>query len=297
VRKTAAVNPARRSPTVRRRRLARQLAELREQAGLAVKDVARELEWAESTVYRMEAARRGVKPGDVLLLLDLYGRSDTVTITDEQRSGLLQLAKDSRKRGWWQPYSSGVPEYGITYVGLEAEASSLHVYHVELVDGLLQTEDYARELRRVDLLADPAETERWLALRAERQRRLVGDDPLRLWVVLNEAVLRRAVGGAKVMTGQLDRLLQAAAQPNVTLQVLPFGAGAYQVMETPFIILDFPEPADQDVVYLEQTAHTLYIEEPDQVDWYKLAFDHLQARSLDPDQSVDLIRAARNEYS
>jgi hypothetical protein len=281
------MSPAERSPTVRRRRLAKQLADLREHAALSVKDVARQLEWAESTVYRIESARRGVKPGDVLLLLDLFTRTGNVAITGEQREELLKLAREARKRGWWQTYSGAVPEPFVVYIGLEAEVSTLRAYGCELLPGLLQTEEYAREVRRASVpTPDPAQTDRWLAVRAARQRRLVGDDPIRLWAVLNEGALRRTMGGPAVMARQLARLVEAAELPNVTLQVLPFNAGAHPAVDAPFMILGFPERTDPDVVYVEHMTQALYIETPPELDAFALAFDHLRARSLDPDESV-----------
>jgi transcriptional regulator with XRE-family HTH domain len=292
------VTPVERSPTVRRRRLAKQLAELRELAGLTVRDVARELEWAESTLYRIESARRGVKPGDVLLLLELFTRSSEVVITQEQRDELLRLAREARKRGWWQTYSGAVAEPFVVYIGLEAEVSTLRAYAGELVPGLLQTEQYAREIRRASLSpADPEQTERWTALRMARQRRLTEEEPVRLWAVLNEAALHRTIGGPKVMTDQLTRLADASALPNVTLQVLPFSVGAHPAMDSPFMILGFPERSDEDVVYIEQMSQAMYVETAAEVDWYTLAFDHLRARALDPDESLARIVAVRNNIS
>ena len=280
------VTPVERSPTVRRRRLAKQLAELREQAGLPVKDVAKQLEWAESTVYRMESARRGVKPGDVLLLLDLFTRTGNVVITAEQRDEMLRLAREARKRGWWQTYTGAVPEPFVVYIGLEAEVATLRVYASELVPGLLQTEQYARAVRRASPSLDQEQTDRWVELRMARQRRLRDDDPVRLWTVLNEGVLRRTVGGRAVMADQLAWLVEAAALPNVTLQVLPFSTGAHPAIEAPFMILGFPERSDPDVVYVEHLSQALYLETSPDVDGYVLAFDHLRARALDPDESV-----------
>jgi hypothetical protein len=291
------MSPAERSPTVRRRRLAKQLADLREHAALSVKDVARQLEWAESTVYRIESARRGVKPGDVLLLLDLFTRTGNVVITEEHRDELLKLAREARKRGWWQTYSGAVPEPFIVYIGLESEVSTLRAYGCELVPGLLQTEEYAREVRRASVpIPDPAQTDRWLAVRAARQRRLTGDDPIRLWTVLNEGALRRAMGGPAVMARQLARLVEAAELPNVTVQVLPFSAGAHPAVDAPFMVLGFPERTDPDVVYVEHMTQALYIETPREVDAFTLAFDHLRARALDPDESVARIASIMEDH-
>jgi transcriptional regulator with XRE-family HTH domain len=277
--------------------LAKQLAELREQAGLTVRDVARELEWAESTLYRIESARRGVKPGDVLLLMELFTRSGELVITQEQRDELLRLAREARKRGWWQTYSGAVAEPFVVYIGLEAEVSTIRAYASELVPGLLQTEQYAREIRRASLSpTDPEHTDRWIALRMARQRRLTEEDPVRLWAVLNESALHRTIGGPKVMGDQLARLVEVSGLPNVTLQVLPFSAGAHPAMDSPFMILGFPERGDQDVVYIEQMSQAMYVEAASEVDWYSLAFDHLRARALDPDESLARIVALQDHH-
>jgi hypothetical protein len=291
------VTPAERSPTVRRRRLAKQLAELRELAALSVKDVARQLEWAESTVYRIESARRGVKPGDVLLLLDLFDRTGRVEITPVQREELLRLSREARRRGWWQSYTGAVPEPFVVYVGLEAEVATMRAYACELVPGLLQTEEYAREVRRAFVpVSDPDQTDRWLALRMARQRRLTGEHPVRLWTVLNESVLRRVVGGPAAMARQLARLAEAAELPNVTVQVLPFAAGAHPAMDAPFMVLGFPERTDPEVVYIEHMTEALYLETRPVVDGFTLAFDHLRARALDPDGSVLRIVSIMQEF-
>jgi hypothetical protein len=291
------MTPAERSPTVRRRRLAKQLADLREHAGLTVKDVARELEWAESTLYRIESARRGVKPGDVLLLLDLFTRSGKVSVTQEQRDELLRLAREARKRGWWQTYSGAVPEPFVVYIGLEAEVATLRSYAGELVPGLLQTEEYARAIRRVSIPApDPEQTDRWIALRVARQRRLTDEDSVLLWTVLNEGALRRVVGGPEVMVEQLARLIEVAELPNVTVQVLPFSAGAHPAIDSPFMILGFPDRGDQDVVYVEHMTQALYLETSPEVDGYTLAFDHLRARALDPDKSLARLVAIMEDH-
>jgi hypothetical protein len=290
------MTPAERSPTVRRRRLAKQLGDLRELADLSVKDVARQLEWAESTVYRIESARRGVKPGDVLLLLDLYAASGKVAITPEQREEMLRLSREARKRGWWQTYSGAVPEPFVVYIGLEAEVATLRCYAGELVPGLLQTEEYAREVRRAFVpAADPEQTDRWVALRMARQRRLHGEDPIRVWAVLNEGALRRVVGGSATMVRQLERLAEVATLSNVTVQVLPFGAGAHPAMDAPFMILGFPDRTDPDVVYIEHMTEALYLETPLEVDGFTLAFDHLRARALDPDESVARIQSITDD--
>ncbi len=291
--KTVAVTPAERSPTVRRRRLARLLTDLREQAGLSPAEAARELEWATTTVHRIEAGTRGTSAGNVIQMLELYG-SRGAPVTEDLRREMVQLAKDARKRGWWVGY--GLDDSFALYVGLETEAAALQTYQVELVHGLLQTEAYARTLRRAGLpAADPDEIDRWVAVRMRRQRRLTGEDPLALWVILSEAALRRQVGGPEVMTEQLRSLTERAELPNVTLQVLPFAAGPHPAVDSPFSVLTFTERTDQAVVYVETATENLYLEDPQVVGWHTLAFNHLRALALPPSESVVKIQSIIQE--
>jgi len=286
-RQSGAVPPAQ-SPTVRRRRLARRLIELREAAGLTAAQVAGELEWATTTLYRIESAERGTSAGNVSLMLELYA-SRGAAVSDAERTGLVQLARDARKRGWWVGY--GLDESFALYVGLEAETASIDTYLIELIPGLLQTEAYAREILRTGLPAPtPEELDRWTAVRSQRQRRLTEADPLRLWAVLSEAAVRRwPRGRPEIMTEQLESLVAQADRPNVTLQVLPFEVGFHSAMDYPFTIMGFPDRADPDVVYLESATSNLYLEEPADVEVFKLAFDHLRAAALDPGASVAMI--------
>ena len=176
------------------------------------------------------------------------------------------------------------------YVGLEAEASSVRVYESELVHGLLQTPDYYRAfLRAAPAAADEDEAERKIEVRMARQERLTGDDPPDYWAVLNEAVIRRVVGGADVMHKQLDHIAEMAKLPHVNVQVLPFGAGVHPAMDGSFEILGFPEPTDPSVVYLENQAGSLYLEEEAEIDRYERMFSHLIAKALDPEESRRMI--------
>jgi len=179
-------------------------------------------------------------------MLDLYG------VSAQQGASLVQLARDSRQKGWWHAYSDTIQPQFATYIGLESAASEIRIYEVTLIPGLLQTEEYARTVIAAGTVGGDHEgTERNVALLMARQPLLTGDDPPRLWAVLDEAALRRTVGGAGLMRLQLDHLLDLARLPNVAIQVIPFGAGAHPAMGRPFVILAFPERADPDVVYLE----------------------------------------------
>lgn len=274
---------ARPSPTVRRRRLRYELRRLRSERGLTTEDVQR-LSNDDIRAYslsRWETGDRSIRPSDLRLLLEIY------EITGDAAENLLTLARQARQRGWWQKYVSVMPESFHVYVGLETEAVQIREYAAELVPGLLQTEGYYRAFLET-APADPA-VDKKVEVRTARQERLAGDDPPRYWAVLNEAVIRRRVGGAEVMRGQLARLAAIARQPNVTIQVLPFSAGAHPGMEGSFSILGFRETHDPDVVYQENQAGSVYVEEADEVDRYDQTFSHLMAKAMSAEDSARLI--------
>jgi transcriptional regulator with XRE-family HTH domain len=277
------------SPTVRRRRLASELRRLREAARLTIEEVGEKLECSASKISRIETGHVGVTPRDVRDLLELYN------VAPEQLEGLVQLARDARKKGWWHSYNE---VFTGAFVGLEADASSLRAFQGLLVPGLLQTEDYIRAVMR-SIRPDwaEAEVERRVGARMERQRLLTEPDPPNYWAIIDEAVLRRMVGGPDVMSAQLRRLCEISALPNVTLQVVPFEAGAHSSMEGPFLILGFPEQADPDVVYVDITNGGVYLEEQSDVQRYTLMFDHLRASALSPDDSMQMVSEAAERLS
>jgi transcriptional regulator with XRE-family HTH domain len=278
------------SPTVRRRRLALELRRLREAARLTCEEVAEHLECSASKISRVETGRVSVSPRDVRDMLELYG------VPAEQRESLVQLARDSRQKGWWHAYSDTMQPQMATYIGLESAASEIRIYEVSLIPGLLQTEDYARAVIRAGMVNSPAEDiERRVALLMARQPAVVRDDPPKVWAVLDEAALRRRVGGAGVMRLQLEHLLAQAALPNVAVQVIPFGGGAHPAMGRPFIILVFPERVDTDVVYLEDLTSALYLEDVAEVDRYNVFFNHLRATALSFDDSAAVITSVLKE--
>ncbi|MBI3689034.1 MAG: helix-turn-helix domain-containing protein [Actinobacteria bacterium] len=275
--------PPRVVPTVRRRRLAELLKQLRNQAGLSIEDVAAQFEWSASKLYRIERAAHGVSVSDARLLLDLYGVSS-------RHDEVLSLVRDAKERGWWHSYGDALPEPFAAYVGLEQDATSMAGYSNELVPGLLQTEEYARAVRRAYLHNDDeGTTERWLAVRSKRQARLTGDDRLTYWVVLNEAVLHRPVGGQEVMNAQLRHMIELSNLPNVTIQILPFAAGAHPAMDGSFTIVRFVDQAAPAIVYSEHPTSCLYLERSSDTARYTLIFDHVRARALDPDRSIGMV--------
>jgi transcriptional regulator with XRE-family HTH domain len=272
------------SPTVRRRRLAGELRRLRELARLTIDEVGEKLECSASKISRIETGHVGVTPRDARDLLELYD------VDPDQREALVQLAREARKKGWWHAYNE---VFTGSFVGLESDASSLRAFQALLVPGLLQTEDYTRAvIRSIRPDSTEAEVDRRVAGRMARQRLLTAPDPPEYWVIIDEAVLYRTVGGARVMHEQLLRLCEVAAMPNVTLQVVSFDAGAHSSMEGPYLILGFPEQADPDVVYVENTTTGVYLEQPDDVHRYTLMFDHLRASALSPDDTLHVVMGA-----
>ena len=272
------------SPTVRRRRLALELRRFREAARLTCEEVAEHLECSISKVSRIETGRVSVSPRDVRDMLELYG------VPAPQRDNLVQLARESRQKGWWHAYSDAIEPRFATYIGLESAASEIRIYEVTLIPGLLQTEDYARAVIAAGTVdGGPGAVERIVAFRMARQPTVTSDDPPQLWAVLDEAALRRRVGGSGLMRLQLEQLLELGRLPNVAIQVLPFGAGAHPAMGRPFVILAFPERADPDVVYLEDLTSALYVEDVNEVDRYDMFFNHLRATALSFEDSAALI--------
>lgn len=285
--------PARSSPTVKRRRLATELRRYRDEAGLTIEETADRLEWSTAKISRIENARVSVLPRDVRHLLDTYGVTDNAA-----RELMLSLARESRQKGWWQQYGDAVPEWFEVYVGLEADASTISTYQAEFVPGLLQTADYARAVHRAYLInVSDQEIDKRVAVRLARQERLTAPDAPQLWAIVNEAAIRRTVGGASVMCAQLKRMIEASQRPDVTLQVLPFSVGAHPAMASAFTMLSFPEPTDPDVVYIEYPTGTLYLEKTPEVQRYTLIFDHLRAAALHVDDSQAFVTRVAAELT
>jgi transcriptional regulator with XRE-family HTH domain len=277
------------SPTVRRRRLAAELRRLRESSELTIDEVGEKLECSASKISRIETGHVGVTPRDVRDLLEVYG------LEDDEREALVQLAREARKKGWWHAYNE---VFTGSFVGLESDASSLRTHQALLVPGLLQTEGYMRAvIRAIRPDATEADVERRVTARVTRQKLLTDAHPPEYWAVIDEAVLRRTTGGPEIMRAQLERLTELAALPHVTLQVVPFEAGAHAGMEAPFLILGYPEQADPDVVYVENTTSGVYLEQPSDVHRYTLMFDHLRAAALKPDDTVVMVEQAANRLA
>ena len=246
------------------------LRRLREVCGISIEQSADAIRCSHAKIGQMERGQVRFKERDVSDLLMLYGVTDP-----PERAALLNLVREVNTPGWWHTYSEGLPIWHEPYAGLEAAASVLRLYEVQVVPGLLQTEEYAHALIRQGSAADEKEIRRWAELRVSRQEVLFGPNPPQLWAVVDEGALRRPVGGREVVRDQLQYLIEIAALPNVTLQILPFAAGPHSAMRGPFTILRFADPDLDDVVYLEQLTSALYLDKPSEVDIYSEAVEQL----------------------
>jgi transcriptional regulator with XRE-family HTH domain len=269
------------SPTVGQRRLARALRRLRANAGFTIDQVAEKLQLSPSTISRMETAMASVRRPDVRELLDIYG------VTGMQREELLQLVDESREQPWWQQYKD-LPSAPVA--DLEGEAASISQFSALLVPGLLQTETYARHVLTAIRLDDrPEEIQRRLQLRMDRQALLTKQNSPQYRVVLDEAVLRRIIGERQVMQAQLRRLIDVSSLKNVTLQVLPFAAGAHPGIDGEFTLFSYREPTDPDVVYIENPTGEAYIEDSAVTRRYNSIFEHVRAAALDSAKSLQIL--------
>lgn len=278
-------------PTVRRRRLGSELRRLREAHSLKLEEAAERLGLAPSTLSRIETGKAPTRSAYLISMLEMYGVTDP-----EQRQVLAEMAREGHRKGWWAAYDDVLPTgFGI-YVGLEAEAAALRVFEAQVVNGLLQTEDYARAVTGATRRRRTREEiERLVQLRLQRQAVLDRERPVELFLILDEAVIRRPMGGRKIMSGQLSHLLEASTWPNVTLQVLPTSSGAHPALSGSFCILRFPESTDPDVVYSEGVAGHAYLEKESDVRACGDAFNMLQAAAMTPVDSAELIRRVAEE--
>jgi transcriptional regulator with XRE-family HTH domain len=272
-------------PTVLRMLLGGQLRKLREAKGITREAAGYEIRSSDSKISRMELGRVGFKERDVADLLTLYG------VTDEQeRRTLLELARQANSPGWWHRFGDVSPGWLQAYLGLEPAATLIRTYEVQFVPGLLQTADYARA---VTLLGPEKMTseqvEKRVALRMERQQLLTRPNPPQLWAVLDEAVLRRPIGGATVMRGQIAALMEATKLPNVTLQVLPFAAGGHSAAGGAFTLLRFPEEDLPDVLYAEQLTSAIYLDKREDVDAYAAALERLSVEAEPPARTLEIL--------
>lgn len=279
-------------PTVLRMLLGAQLRRLRENKGIGREAAGWEIRASDSKISRMELGRVGFKERDVADLLTLYD------VTDEgERDALLALARRANSPGWWHRYNDVLPNWFQSYLGLEAAATIIRTYEVQFVPGLLQTRDYARGVVRLGHgRASADEIERRVNLRIARQHVLTRPDAPHLWAVVDEAALRRPIGGPDVMYGQITALIEATKLPNVRLQMIPFDAGGHAAAGGAFTILRFPDHDLPDVVYIEQLTGALYLDKRDDVDEYAAAMERVCVEAEQPERTPDILDGILRDF-
>jgi Domain of unknown function (DUF5753)/Helix-turn-helix domain len=279
-------------PTALRMLLGAHLRRLREAQGISRETAGWEIRASESKISRMELGRVGFKERDVADLLKLYGLDD-----HEERERLLALARESNTPGWWHRDGDILPSWFQSYLGLEASASQIRAYEVQFVPGLLQTADYARAVINIGRSAAPRhEVERRVALRMRRQELLTRKSAPVLWVVIDEAALRRPIGGPKVMAEQIRSLMQSSRRRNVRIQIIPFVYGGHAAAGGPFSILRFPEPDLSDIVYVEQMTSALYLDKPEDVDQYSAMIEQLCLQAEPPAKTLEILAEILRDF-
>jgi len=280
-----------RGPTVLRMILGTQLRRLREAADVTPDQAGYEIRASRSKISRMEHGRVGFKDRDVADLLTLYGISD-----EQMRARMLASARHANAPGWWSKYDDLLPDWFEEYLGLEGAASVIRTFELQFVHGLFQTEAYARAVTLLGHKTAPAgEIDRRVSLRLKRQDIVTSPEPPQVWSVMDEAVLRRPVGGRAVLRGQLERLAEVASLPQVTIQVAPFGGGGHAAAGGSFTILRFAEPELPDVVYLEQLTSALYLDGREDVDHYREVMNELSTQALTPDRTARVLADVTRE--
>nr|WP_202519424.1 helix-turn-helix transcriptional regulator [Streptomyces sp. SID1034] len=271
--------------------MGQELRRLRELKGMTAEEVAERLLVSQSKISRLENGRRSISQRDVRDLCGVYEVEDHRIV-----DSLMQMAKDSRQQGWWHAFGD-IP-YSV-YIGLETDAASLRVYDPQVVPGLLQTRQYAESLIAGALPETaPTDVEKRVNVRLRRQERVKAtENPLRLWVVIDEAALRRRVGDKQLMIDQLEFLIDQSQLPHVTVQVLPFSMGAHPGINGQYAILEFPDASDSSVVYIEGVTSDLYLEKANDVQKYSVMYEHLRAQALNVDQTREFITKVAKEYA
>lgn len=278
-------------PTALRIILGAHLRRMREAANISRMDAGWEIRSSESKVSRMELGRVGFKERDVSDLLRLYGLDD-----GEERDRLLALARDANNPGWWHRYGDVLPSWFHSYLGLEAAAQLIRTYELQFVPGLLQTPEYVRSVVQLGRTTIPdQEIERRVALRLSRQEALARPNPVKLWAVVDEAVLRRPIGGVKAMRVQLEHLIDACRQPNITLQVMTYAAGN-PATGGAYSILRFPEQDLPDIVYIEHLTSALYLDKLEDLDQYTATMEALCVAAPPPSRTESILTGILNDF-
>ena len=282
-------SPRSAGPTVQRLVLGGHLRRLREEAGLTTERAAVSIRGSHSKISRMEHGRVGFKERDIADLLTLYGIGQ-----GDEREALLKLARDASTPGWWQAYTDILPHWVEPYFGLEAAAASIREYELQFVPGLLQIEGYARAVIRLGNLPSEEEVVRRARARMSRQEILASETPPKLWAVMDEGALRRVIGGPIVMRAQLEHLIEMCDHPAVTLQILPFAAGAHRAMGGPFTILRYTEPDLRDVVFIEQLTSALYLDKQTEVEAYLQVIEEVCLQAEPSAKTPGILRGVLN---
>lgn len=273
-----------RSPSLRLRRLATELRRARERAGYKVTQVAKELGWSAPKVSKMETTEtKRISAADLDKLMKLYKIEDA-----ETREAMHALARDARERGWWAKYKGLFGDRALA--DFEAEASTIRTFEALCIPGLLQTPEYARALFEGGRYTSEEEIERRVEYRMARREILTRFSPARLRAVLDEAALRRTIGGPRIMREQLEHLLYMAQMPNIDVQVVLFTAGSHAGLTAPFMILEFPEPLDTPIVWVGTMAGSVFFEQPEEIERYNVTFGDLQGSALSTKQSAEFIK-------
>ncbi len=266
---------------------------------MTIGEAARQVDHDQSWLSRIESLESGIHPNDARALLNVFG------VTGEEAEAVVSVARQARQRGWWVNYSGVTVESFSSLVGMESDASAIRTYQCQTVPGLLQTEDYARAVIAASAVRRrPEDIDQNLALRLDRQALLASDDRPQFVAVLDEAVVRRVIGGRAIMRAQIERLLEVAEQQHIQIQVLPFDAGAHPGLNGSFLILDFPPPpgpfphaADDRVVYTDNSFSCFYMDRPGEVAVYTTAFEQIRAEALSPDQSRGLLHSITKDLT
>ncbi|WP_017622454.1 helix-turn-helix domain-containing protein [Nocardiopsis chromatogenes] len=277
-------------PTVRRMLLGSELRKYREKAGISRGEAGHHIRGSESKISRMELGRVGFKARDVEDLLLLYGVADRDLIRT-----MGQMARDTNKPGWWQQYGEALPNWFQVYVGLEEAASRIRVYEAQFIHGLLQTEEYARAVINGGVGLPDQATEDRVKVRMRRQRRL--DEPnVKLWSILDEAAVRRPVGGPELMRRQMQRLVELCDHPHITLQIVPFSAGVHAAEAGSFSILRYPDFELSDIVYVEHLTGSLCLDKRAEVDAYTMAMEKLSVIACPPNETQEILKDMVDEF-
>ncbi|MEE1940827.1 helix-turn-helix transcriptional regulator [Streptomyces sp. TRM 70361] len=279
------------APTVGQLVLGRRLQDLREKAGLKRDEAARILHVTSATVRRMETAEVALKIPYVKLLLEAYG------VTGADAEAFVALAEEANRPGWWQRFRDVLPDWFSVHVSLESAAKVIRAYEPQVVPGLFQTEEYARHILRTGAVgrSDPREVERLVALRMERQHLLARPDAPHLWILVDETALRRPVGSPAVMRAQVDRLLEDAERPNVTLQIAEFSSGFHPGTYGPFVLFRFGLPELPDMVYVEYLTGAVYLDERNEVASHLELLDRMSAQAATARRTKEILRGFRKE--